>query len=205
MYGVKVGDLKVIAKQIKGEQELACQLYETGNADAMYLAGIVADGRQMTRKQLESWAKAAPWYMVAEYTVPGVAHENPAARELALKWIKSKNELVAAAGWNTYAGLLATRDDNDLDLDEIRGLLDKIEREIDSAKNRVKYTMNGFVIAVGGYVKPLAKAARATARKIGKVDVDMGTTSCKVPLASDYIDKMASSGRAFRKRKTIKC
>ncbi len=205
IFGVKVGDLKVIARKIKGEQELACQLYDTGNADAMYLAGIVADGKQMTRKQLEAWAKAAPWYMVAEYTVPGVAHENPKARELALQWIKSKHELVAAAGWNTYAGLLATRADEDLDLEEIKRLLHKIEKDIDTAQNRVKYTMNGFVIAVGGYVKPLAKAARSTAEKIGKVDVDMGATSCKVPLASEYIQKMEASGRAYKKRKTIKC
>ena len=44
LFGVSVADMKVIAKSIKGQQELACQLYETGNDDAMYLAGIVADG-----------------------------------------------------------------------------------------------------------------------------------------------------------------
>jgi 3-methyladenine DNA glycosylase AlkD len=48
MFGVKVGDLKPIVKQIKGDQELAMQLYATGNSDAMYLAGLVADGRKMT-------------------------------------------------------------------------------------------------------------------------------------------------------------
>ena len=44
MFGVKVADLKVIAKQIKGDQEVACGLFETGNFEAMYLAGLVADG-----------------------------------------------------------------------------------------------------------------------------------------------------------------
>ncbi len=44
MFGVSVADLKVIAKAIKGQQALACELYETGNLDAMYLAGLVADG-----------------------------------------------------------------------------------------------------------------------------------------------------------------
>jgi len=46
-FGVSVADLKVIAKTIKGQQALACQLYETGNMDAMYLAGVVADGSKM--------------------------------------------------------------------------------------------------------------------------------------------------------------
>ncbi len=65
--------------------------------------------------------------------------------------------------------------------------------------------MNGFVISVGSYVKPLSKQAKTVAKKIGKVNVDLGGTSCKVPLATEYIEKVQKSGRAFKKRKTIKC
>jgi 3-methyladenine DNA glycosylase AlkD len=205
LFGVKVADLKVIAKQIKGNQELACELYDTGNSDAMYLAGIVADGSRMTTKQLDAWAKAAPWYYISEYAVPGVANENPHARELALKWIKSKQANVAACGWSTYSGVVATKPDDELDLKEIEALLKQVEKNIDKAPNRVKYTMNGFVISVGGYVKPLSQQAKATAKKLGKVDVDVGDTACKVPLATEYIEKMETAGRAFKKRKTTKC
>ena len=87
MFGVKVGDLKPIAKRIKGQQELALELYATGNSDAMYLAGMVADGSQMKKSLLEKWAKQASWHMISEYTVPGVVCESPFARELALKWM----------------------------------------------------------------------------------------------------------------------
>ncbi len=201
-FGVKVADLKVIAKKIKGDQELAMELYDTGNSDAMYLAGIVADGAQMSKSQLNKWAKEAPWYMIAEYTVPGVAHENEHARDLAMKWIKSKNERIASAGWSTYSGIVATRDDKDLDHKEIKSLLSLIEKNIDKSPNRVRYTINGFVIGVGGYVKPLEEQAKATARKIGKVDVEMGDTACKVPLATEYIEKVLARGG--KKRKTIK-
>jgi hypothetical protein len=171
----------------------------------MYLAGIVADGSQMTKKQLDDWAKTASWHMISEYTVPGVAHESEHAHDLALKWMKSKNQNIASAGWNTYVGILATHDDKDLDKDEIKSLLKKIEKDIDKAPDRVRYTMNGFVIAVGAYVKTLLKQAKATAKKIGKVDVNMGDTSCKVPLASEYIAKVETMGRVGKKRKTIKC
>src|SRR5688572_25757237 len=95
VYGVSIADLKAIAKGIKGQQQLAYELYETGNHDAMYLAGLVADGSQMTKKQLEDWAKAAPNATIAGYTVPGIAVESEHARELATKWIKSKNESLA--------------------------------------------------------------------------------------------------------------
>ena len=100
---------------------------------------------------------------------------------------------------------MATTAHKDLDLKEIEGLLKKVEQTIDKSHERVKYTMNGFVIAVGGYVKPLNKKAKAVAKKLGKVEVDMGDTSCRVPVAVEYIEKMEKSGRAFKKRKTIKC
>ena len=205
MFGVKVADLKVIAKRIKGQQALACELYDTGHADAQYLAGMVADGGQMTKKQLEHWAKTASWRMVAEYTVPGVATESTHARDLALKWIKSKQESIASIGWCTYSGVVAMLPDEDLDLAEIKGLLEQVVKQIDAAPDRVRYVMNGFVISVGCYVQPLLKEARAAAKKLGAVKVDMGDTACKVPLATEYIEKVVSMDRVGKKRKTMKC
>lgn len=205
MFGVKVADLKVIAKTIKGEQDLAFELYDTGNYDAMYLAGMVADGTQMNKKQLDAWAKAAEWQMISEYTVPWVASESKHGRDLALKWIKSKNEPIAAAGWNTYSGIITTTPDEELDQAEIKTLLEQIASGINAAHGRVRYTMNGFVIAVGAYVSPLSKQAKALAKKLGKVEVDMGGTACKVPVALDYIEKIEKAGRAGKKRKTIRC
>jgi 3-methyladenine DNA glycosylase AlkD len=206
MFGVSVADLKVIAKTIKRQQALACELYATGNMDAMYLAGMVADGSQMTSKQLNEWAEgAANLQMIAEYTVPWVTVENPNGRDLAMQWIKSKKEHVASSGWCTYSGLVGTKPDDALDLAEIEGLLGTIVKGIKGAQNRVRYTMNGFIIAVGSYVKPLSKQAKATARQIGVVSVDVGETACNVPLATAYIEKMEAAGRAGQKRKTIRC
>lgn len=205
VFGVKVADLKIIAKKIKGNQDLALELYDTGNFDAMYLAGLVADGKQMTKRQIEAWAKSSSWQMISEYTVPWVASESEHSKGLAMKWIKARDENVASCGWNTYSGIVTTVPDEDLDLDEIEGLLERVEEKMDSAPNRVRYTMNGFVIAVGGYVAPLAKKAKAVAKSIGKVEVDMGKTACKVPLATEYIAKIEKSGRAGKKRKTIRC
>ena len=205
LFGVKIADLKVIAKKIKGNQQLAYELYDTGNYDAMYLAGIVADGSQMTKRQLDGWVKLATAQMICDYTVPGVAAESPHGRDLAMKWIKAKKPSTACSGWNTYAGLLSTLPDDELDLDEIAELLDHVAENIHDAPNYVRYVMNGFVIAVGSYVKPLAKKAKAVAKKIGKLEVDMGETSCKVPLATEYIAKVEKAGRVGKKRKSAKC
>jgi 3-methyladenine DNA glycosylase AlkD len=206
MFGVSMADLKVIAKTSKGEQALARQLYETGNLDAMYLAGMVADGSHMTSKQLNAWAAgAANLQMISEYTVPWVTVENPDARALALQWIKSKKEHVASAGWCTYAGLLATKPDEELDLSEIEDLLAAVVKEIKVAQNRVRYTMNNFVIAVGTYVKPLLQHAKASAKQIGTVSVDLGDTACEIRPAFAQIAKIEAAGRVGKKRKTIRC
>jgi len=206
IFGVSVADLKVIAKTIKGQQALACELYATGNMDAMYLAGMIADGSRMSPKELIAWAEgAAGLQMISEYTVPWVTVEHPQGRELALQWIKSKKEHVASSGWCTYSGLVATKTDDVLDLREIEGLLDTVVKGIKGAQNRVRYTMNGFVISVGAYVKPLSKQAKAAARQIGVVLVDVGDTACTVPVATAYIEKLEAAGRAGKKRKTIRC
>ena len=206
MFGVSIADLKVIAKKIKGQQELAYALYETGNLDAMYLAGLVADGSQMTKKLLQEWAVGANGLaMISESTVPWVTVESPHARDLAKKWIESKQEHIASSGWCTYSGIVATTADEALDLAEIKDLLNTVVKKIDGAQNRVRYTMNGFVIAVGTYVKPLLPLAKSTAKEIGEVYVDVGDTSCKVPLATAYIEKIEKAGRIGAKRKTMKC
>ena len=181
--------------------ELACELYACGNPDAMYLAGLVADGSRMSRAQLDEWARGATWQMISEYTVPGVASRSCHARDLANRWIDSGNEAVASSGWNTYVGILADTRDEELDLDEIEALLERIETDIDSAPNRVRYTMNGFVTAVGAFVLPLIERAKEAARRLGRVEVDMNGTSCKVPLATVYIEKIERAGRAGRKRR----
>ncbi|MGC1272831.1 MAG: DNA alkylation repair protein [Planctomycetaceae bacterium] len=205
MDGVSIADLKVIAKAIKGRQDLALELFDTGHYDAMYLAGLVADGSKMSKARLESWAKQATAAPIAEYTVPWVAVESPFARELARRWIDSKRESIATTGWNTWSGLVAIMPDDDLDLAEIRAILERVVREIAKSPNKVRYTMNGFVIAVGGAVKPLLKEAKAAAKKIGVVTVDMGDTACKVPLATAYIEKIEQAGKVGSKRKAMKC
>lgn len=143
--------------------------------------------------------------MISEYTVPWVTVENAEVRALALAWMEARQDHVKAAGWCSYAGLVAVTADDKLDFMEIEGLLYTVERRIDKADSREKYTMNGFVISVGSYVLPLIQRARAAAARFGKLTVDMGDTACKMPDAAAYIAKVEAMGRAGKKRKTIRC
>ena len=204
-FGVKVADLKTILKKTKKNHELSLELYATGNSDAMYLAGLMADEKQISKAQLEDWLDKAYWYYLSEFTVPWVAAESKYGYELGQKWIKSKEERIAAAGWSTLAYYAAVHPDEDLDLPAYSQLLDTIGDEIHSAENRVRHLMNAFVIAIGTYVKDLTEKSKAIAQKIGQVEVDMGGTACKVPLATDYIQKVIDKGTVGKKRKTARC
>ncbi|HXC03456.1 MAG TPA: DNA alkylation repair protein [Bacteroidia bacterium] len=204
-YGVKVGDLKTIVKKVKVNHTLALELYDSGISDAMYLAGLIADDSKMTKKNLQDWIKKAYWYMLSEYTVPWVAAGSMHGHELAKEWIESKDEKTAAAGWVTYSCLLAIKDDKELDMKEIKSLVDRIQKDIHKSPNRVRHTMNNFIISVGGYIAPLSEHAIAAAKKIGTVQVNMGDTACKVPSAPAYIEKMKERGSFTKKKKTVKC
>ncbi len=205
MFGVKVGDLKVIQKKVKKDHQLAMELFGTGIYDAMYLAGLIADESKMSKKDIQQWAEKSPSHGISEYTVAWVAAESEYGWELGMKWIDSPKETIASSGWNTLSGVIAMKPDNELDIALIKKLLQRIVKEIHSAPNRVRYTMNGFVIGVGGYIKELTKEAIEVSKKIGDVYVDMGGTACKVPSAPDYIKKMEARGSIGKKKKTVKC
>jgi 3-methyladenine DNA glycosylase AlkD len=202
--GVKVEDMKRIQKRVKMDYQLALDLYDTGIADAMYLAGLIADDAKMTKNDLQKWVEGASSDWVADFTVPWVASAGPHGRAMALRWIESKDEAIASAGWQTYSSMVAIKEDVDLDLAEIKSLLQRVAKSIHLQPNRVKYVMNSFVIAVACYVKPLHKLAVDAAHGIGNVAVDL-VGACKIPFAPDHIKKFEARSTIGKKRKSPKC
>ena len=188
-YGVKVGDLKKLVKKIKIDHQLSLELFATGNSDAMYLAGLIADPDKITKTELQNWVENAYWYMISEYTVPDVAAASKYGTDLGLTWIESDKEMIAAAGWATLSRLLTPKSKFKLKVEKVKALLTRIEQSLQSSQNRVKYAMNGFLIAAGTYYHDLTENAISIAGNIGKVDVEMGNTYCKVPDAAFYIKK----------------
>lgn len=205
LFGVQVRHLKKIQKALGKDYRLALDLYDTGNSDAMYLAGLIADETKMTKRDLQHWVERATWKYTTEYTVPWVAGESAFAHELGTKWIDSKKETIASSGWSTLATWVSRTPDEDLDLKAIEALLSRVLKTIDASPDRVRYVMNGFIIAVGSFVVPLSKKAIDVAKKLGKVDVDVGDTACKTPSAVEYIAKVAKAGKTGKKRATCRC
>ncbi|MCR8558181.1 DNA alkylation repair protein [Mucilaginibacter sp. BJC16-A38] len=204
-FGVKVEYLKTIQKQVKKDYQLAKDLYATGNADAMYLAGLIADDEQMSKADLQTWAKQAVSNNISEYTVPWVATGGKHGFELALEWIDSPVDYIAAAGWSTLGNWVSLKSDSELDIPALKNLMQRVIENIHSSPNRVKVTMNNFIICVGSYVTALNQDALDAAKKIGAVTVDMNGTACKTPDAGAYINKAVDKGTLGKKKKMVKC
>jgi 3-methyladenine DNA glycosylase AlkD len=200
-FGVKVGDMKTLVKKIKKNHALALELYATGNSDAQYLAGLIADENKMTPEDLDRWANCATWYMLSDYAVASVAAEGPYGWEMGLRWIESEKDLVVSAGWMTLSGVVALREN--VDIEKLGELLVRIEKIIHQSQNRSRQAMNNFIICVGAYVPPIHALAIDVAKKIGKVEVNMGNTSCQTPDAVVYIQKVLDRGA--KRKKMIRC
>lgn len=205
LFGVKVQDLKIIQKKVKKNHELSLELYRTGNVDAQYLAGLIADEQKISKEDLETWARGATWYLLSEYTVPWIAAESAHGYELALEWINAPEAHLQAAGWSTLSSLASIKKDSELDLGTYKRLLLRVEQEIHRAPNRVRYVMNGFVIAAGCFIPELTAEAMRVGKAIGKVSVDMGGTACKVPSAPEYIQKAIDKEVIGKKKKMARC
>ncbi len=204
-FGVKVGDLKPIEKKERNNHALAQELYATGNGDAQYLAGLIANPAEFSKEELVQWAKDATWYMISEYAVAWNLAEHPDCVEIATEWILSDDPQLQVVGWAGYAAFLGTKKSDGHDVEAVKTLLTKAEKEIHEAENRVRYTMNGFIIAAAGAYPELTELCKEIGDRIGKVKVDLGETSCKVPSIRPYIENMENRNRIGKKKAKAKC
>ena len=205
LFGVTTGAMKPLAKRLGRDHALSMALYATGNYDAAYLAGMIADPKAMTRGDFELWMETAYFYMLSDYVVAVTLAETDFAQEVADRWIDSGREFFMSAGWSCYCWLLGTRPDREFDPEKLRGMLDRVTETIHQAPNRARSAMNDFVIAVGVSYLPLHEEAMEAAERFGEVHVDAGRTSCRTPLASAAIQKAKDKGRLGFKRRNVRC
>jgi len=186
MFGVSFATLKQLVKRIGVDHGLALELWSTGNHDARTLAVKLADPTRVTRAVLERWAKefGAPGCLMY---VAALAAESAHGPALARKWLAAKSERLRVTGW-ALAGQLASCDAAGDDA-WFAELVVHIERAIHTAPNAERDAMNRALIQLGGRNPALRRSAAAAARRIGKLEIDYGDTSCKTPDAASYLEK----------------
>ncbi|MEK4711939.1 DNA alkylation repair protein [Sporosarcina sp. FSL K6-5500] len=205
LFGAATGAMKPIVKKIKINQPLAEELYATGNYDAMYFAGIIAEPNAMTEADYDRWIDAAYFYMLSDYVVAVTLSESDIAQEVADKWIASGEELRMSAGWSCYCWLLGNRLDVEFSEVKISSMLEIVENTIHDSPERTKSAMNNFLYTVGISYLPLHEKAIETAKAIGIVEIKRDKKKNSFLNASESIQKEVDRGKLGFKRKHVRC
>jgi len=180
-FGVKLGDVRAIAKKIKTDHGLALGLWGTGNVEAQLVATLVVKPTSLSADELDTMTRSTTCAQVADWLNSYVVAQHPERDALGEKWMKDKDRWAARAGWNLTAGRVSKGADG-LDLG---ALLDRIEQEMPKAKPEVQWTMNGTLGAIG--IESAAHRTRVIAigEKIGLYrdwPVSKGCTPPYVPV-----------------------
>ncbi|MDF2834938.1 MAG: hypothetical protein K0Q63_578 [Paenibacillus sp.] len=205
LFGVATGEMKPLFRKIKINQPLADQLYATGNYDAMYFAGIIADPNGMTVDDYNRWMDSAYFYMVSDFVVAVTLSEAIIGQEVSDAWIHSGEELRMSAGWNCYCWMLGNRPDSAFDEAKIANLLELAQSTIHDAPIRAKYAMNNFICTVAVSYTPLHEMAVRTAQAVGLVDVNRDKKKGGPLNAVERIRKSIDKGELGFKRKHVRC
>jgi len=156
-HGVNLGKLRALAKRLKTQQELARELWATGDTAARLLATLICRPKAFERDELDAMVREARTPKVLDWLVNYVVKKSPHAEELRLAWFADPDPVVAAAGWALTTERVAKRPDG-LDLD---GLLDDIEAGLKGAPDRLQWAMNSCLAQIG--IEHAGHRARAVA------------------------------------------
>ena len=204
VFGCTVSSLKPLFKQLKFNQTLADQLFETGNYDAMYLAGMIAEPNKMTRVDFDRWINKAYFYMISDFIVSVTLAEADIGEEVANRWIDGDKELTVSAGWKTYEWMLGTRKNESFNASRLRELIEMIPIRFDKQPPRVQSSMIDFLQAVALSFPPLHEEAIEVAKMIGKREIQFENRTRMIDPYTSIMDEV-NKGRLGFKRKHVRC
>jgi 3-methyladenine DNA glycosylase AlkD len=144
-HGVNLGKLRAVAKRLRTQQDLARELWATGDTAARLLALLVCRPKAFGRDELDAMLRAARTPKVHDWLVNYVVKKNPHAEELRRAWSADRDPVVASAGWALTTDRVA-KEPEGLDL---TGLLDTIEAEMKTAQDRLQWAMNHCLAQIG--------------------------------------------------------
>src|SRR5687768_14566782 len=76
-FGVKMGDIRAVAKKIKSDHGLALALWKTGNLDAQFLATLVIQAKNLSAEEMDRMVRSVTFAHVANWLDSYVVREHP--------------------------------------------------------------------------------------------------------------------------------
>ena len=144
-HGVNLTKLRAVAKRLKTQQDLALELWRTGDTAARLLALLICRPKAFERDELDAMVRERGTPKVHDWFVNYVVKKNPHVEELRTAWLADADPVVASAGWALTADRVVKKPEG-LDL---AGLLDVVEAEMGDAPERLQWAMNTCLAQIG--------------------------------------------------------
>ncbi|MGA4683591.1 DNA alkylation repair protein [Micromonospora sp. AB353] len=185
-HGVNLGKLRAVAKRLKTQQELARELWATGDSAARLLAMLICQPKAYGRDELDTMLREARTPKVHDWLVNYVVKKSPHAEPLRLAWSADPDPVVASAGWALTTERVARNPDG-LDL---AGLLDVIEAEMADAPERLQWAMNHCLAQIGIEHAAYRERAIGIGERLGVLKDYPTPPGCTSPYAPVWINEM---------------
>ncbi|WP_030965822.1 DNA alkylation repair protein [Streptomyces sp. NRRL S-378] len=185
-HGVNLGSLRALAKRLKTQQELARELWSTGDTAARLLSLLICRPKAFGREELDTMLREARTPKVHDWLLNYVVKKNPHAEELRPAWTADQDPVVASAGWALTTERVAKRPEG-LDLP---GLLDIIEAEMKDAPDRLQWAMNHCLAQIGIEHPEHRARALAVGERLQVLKDYPTSPGCTSPFAPVWIAEM---------------
>lgn len=185
-YGVKLGDIRKVAAQIKTDHALAMKLWETGNLDARLLAILVLKPQDLGADELDRMVRSIGTAQEADWLSAYVIRKHPDKETLRQRWMADDNPWAARAGWDLTAERIGKAPDGI----DMRGLLDRIESEMAGAPSQPQWTMNNCLAGIGIHFPELRDRAIAIGETLGVYRDYPVSKGCTSPFAPIWIQEI---------------
>jgi 3-methyladenine DNA glycosylase AlkD len=193
-HGVNLGKLRAVAKRLKTQQELARQLWQTGDTAARLLAILVCRPKAFECAELDVMLRQAHTPKVHDWLVNYVVKKSPHFEALRLAWFADPDPLVASAGWALTTERVAK---NPAGLD-LAGLLDIVDAEMVAAPDRLQWAMNHCLAQIGIDHAEHRTRALDIGERLGVLRDYPTPPGCTSPFAPIWITEMVGRQVAGR-------
>lgn len=185
-HGVNLGKLRVMAKRLAPQQELAHDLWDTGDTAAQLLAVLILKPKLIERDQLDTMLRRASSPKVQDWLLNYIVKKNRNVEDLRVMWFDDSDPVVASAGWALTTDRVAKRPEG-LDLP---GLLDRIEADLKDAPHRLQWAMNHCLAQIGIEHQELRARAIAIGERLEVLKDYPTPPNCTSPYAPVWIEEI---------------
>ena len=191
-HAVNLTKLRAVAKDLKKNDELAGELWATGDTAARLVAILIMRPKAWSEAQLDEMLRDSRLPKVHGWLVSYIVKKSPHAEALRQSWMDDPDPVVASAGW----ALTSERVNKKPEGLDLSGLLDTIEAEMAEAPVRLQWAMNETLSYIGIENPDLRKRAIDIGERLGVLRDYPTSPGCTSPFAPTWITEMVSRNAA---------